>query len=180
MAGETKSVMRFHAKGPVGTFAENSITTDTKRRTQHIDVNVIPIDDVIDEDVHLLKIDVQGFEYFVFRGAKKLFTKHVVRNLIFEINSKLCASSGVDFMELLGMVYRDYGMMCFTTRNDYKATDITSFGPHADLAEALFEDVLKDCWSKGCMRKSSWFGIFDDLLCVNTEKAYTGPVLPLL
>ncbi len=43
---------------------------------EYVDVPTISLDSVIPERVDLVKIDVQGYEYFVFNGGKKLLSKH--------------------------------------------------------------------------------------------------------
>lgn len=44
--------------------------------TEYVDVPTIRLDDVLPERVDLVKIDVQGYEYFVFNGGQQLLEKH--------------------------------------------------------------------------------------------------------
>lgn len=44
--------------------------------TEYVDVPTIRIDDVITGPVHLVKIDVQGFEYFALRGGRALLEQY--------------------------------------------------------------------------------------------------------
>lgn len=43
---------------------------------EFVDVPTIPLDSVLPDKVDLVKIDVQGYEYFVFKGGKKLLSEH--------------------------------------------------------------------------------------------------------
>lgn len=178
-AGEVDSEMVLHLNGPMSTFS--NFTKDSKHSQT---VPIIRIDKLIQEDVYLLKIDVQGMEQSVLKGAENLFTNHVVRQLIFEVDSKLASSVGVVFLDLVRLVTRDYGMLCFTTRTDFPG--ISSYGVHAELAEKFYEAELENCWSSSCVLKQHkrsgpvWWGKFDDFLCINPRKAWSGPVLPQL
>lgn len=43
--------------------------------TEFVDVPTLQLDDVVSERIDLIKIDVQGFEYFALSGARQLLTK---------------------------------------------------------------------------------------------------------
>jgi FkbM family methyltransferase len=88
--GKERGVLPFHMSGAESTFAslkENSLDPT-------VNVTVLPLDAIIQEDVYLFKIDVQGFEEMVLQGAANLFRNHVVRQLIFEVDSKLLGTIG--------------------------------------------------------------------------------------
>ncbi|GAB4005377.1 hypothetical protein GCM10028808_05050 [Spirosoma migulaei] len=44
--------------------------------TEYVDVPTLRIDDTVSERVDLIKIDVQGFEYFVLKGGRALLAKY--------------------------------------------------------------------------------------------------------
>ncbi|MCX6213640.1 FkbM family methyltransferase [Spirosoma sp.] len=45
--------------------------------TEYVDVPTLRLDDTIKERVDLIKIDVQGFEYFVLKGGQALLAKYM-------------------------------------------------------------------------------------------------------
>jgi FkbM family methyltransferase len=53
-----------------------------------------PLDDLLSEDVHLLKLDVEGFEESVLKGAKQLLSSKRVKYLITEANNNLRKREG--------------------------------------------------------------------------------------
>jgi len=50
-----------------------------------IEVPAVTLDDVIDEDVTVLKVDVEGFELHVLAGATRLLCNRVVEFMLFEV-----------------------------------------------------------------------------------------------
>lgn len=68
-----------------------------------IRVDVVPLDDVV-ERADVLKIDVEGAEILVLRGARRLLSSNAAPIIFFEINEQLCARFGAtsrDVKELL-------------------------------------------------------------------------------
>ena len=57
-------------------------------------VNSITLDDVLDEDVLLMKIDVETYEPFVVDGAYNLLCHNIVRHVILEVNKNQDAAHG--------------------------------------------------------------------------------------
>ena len=76
-------------------------------------VDMMTIDDVVNEDVLLMKIDVEGFEGAVLNGAKKLLCWHVVKFITIEFStetreSKDCPARGLlQLLEAVGYVISD-------------------------------------------------------------------------
>jgi FkbM family methyltransferase len=48
-----------------------------------------PLDDILSDDIHLLKIDVEGFEDSVLAGAQRLLASRKVKYLIAEAHMAL-------------------------------------------------------------------------------------------
>ena len=74
----------------------------------------ITLDDVIAEDVLLMKIDVENHEAFVLDGAQELFCKHIVKHVILEFVEIKLKTTGMcspekllDWMKRLGYVVSD-------------------------------------------------------------------------
>jgi FkbM family methyltransferase len=134
-----------------------------------VQVPVVRIDDFIQEDVYLFKIDTQGFDHFVLKGAEKLFRDHVVRQIILEVDPLAMSRSNLKISDTLEMI-QGYGMACFTARSDLKP----NCKYYGDSIEG-FEEIY---FAKGNMPpKHMWATCWDDFMCVNIDKGWNGPVL---
>ena len=64
----------------------NHITQDGTGQT----MKVIRLDDFIEDNpvtqIDVLKIDVEGYEYFVLNGAKKTLEQKIIKNIVFEVD----------------------------------------------------------------------------------------------
>ncbi len=75
--------------------------------TEFVDVPTVKVDDVVDQRIDLIKIDVQGFEYFALKGAERLLGtyKPVVVSEFWPrglLNSGASAEQYLQFMQGLG------------------------------------------------------------------------------
>jgi len=167
-AGEEKSTLPFYDRGEVGTFAAPD---NWKKTHEAIMVPVLRLDQVVQEDVYLLKIDTQGYDHFVLKGAKGIFDNHVVRQVLYEVDPILAHRSGVRLTDTIGMVQQEYGMLCFPSRKDNPCKQMT------DTAMAFAEryQIKKETEE---MKKKFFSDCWEDMLCINTKKEYTGPALP--
>jgi FkbM family methyltransferase len=71
--------------------------------TEYVDVPTLRIDDTIKSRVDLIKIDVQGFEYFVLKGAQALLEKYKPI-IISEFWPRGLYNSGASPKDYLGMM----------------------------------------------------------------------------
>ena len=55
-------------------------------------INTISLDEFCDEDIDLLKVDVEGFELNVFKSASNLIAKGKIKNVMFEYGGQGVAS----------------------------------------------------------------------------------------
>lgn len=74
---------------PRGSEANDGISTlqDCSDAVNRITVQTISLDGFLDEEIHVLKIDVEGHEYSVLLGAKSLLSQGKIKNIIFEDHS---------------------------------------------------------------------------------------------
>lgn len=79
---------------------------------EKIQVDTIRLDEIVKEKINLIKIDVQGFEWQVIDGAKKLIDNNNDIKIIFEFTPQLLKLNGVkpeDFLyRLLKMNFNIY------------------------------------------------------------------------
>lgn len=65
----------------------NHITKETKGSQQ---IRILTLDQYIEvskvQDISVLKIDVEGFELFVLRGAIKSLQNHLIKKIVFEVD----------------------------------------------------------------------------------------------
>ena len=71
--------------------------------TEYVDVPTLRIDDTIQEKVDLIKIDVQGFEYFVLKGGQFLLEKYKP-TVISEFWPRGLHNSGASAFDYLNMM----------------------------------------------------------------------------
>ena len=69
----------------------------------------VRLEDLVKQEVLLMKMDVEGWEFSVYEGAEKLISQHGVRNIVFEY------SPGTYFYNLNEIVeyMRWYARGCF-------------------------------------------------------------------
>jgi hypothetical protein len=58
--------------------------TVTAGATEIIEVKSVTLNEVVKEDVLLMKVDVEGWEWSVIKGANEMLRNHKVENIIME------------------------------------------------------------------------------------------------
>jgi hypothetical protein len=117
-------------------------------------VPVLRLDDVIrNQNIHLLKIDTQGNELKVLRGAEGLFRHRRVNIVQLEFWPKGVAQGGDDPVGVLDFLYR-HGFMCFdyslnrhipaSRPGDFEGF-VASFDPHRDGGFGGWDELV--CFS---------------------------------
>mmetsp|Transcript_8309 Transcript_8309/g.20796 ORF Transcript_8309/g.20796 Transcript_8309/m.20796 type:complete len:266 (-) Transcript_8309:124-921(-) len=166
-AADQSGEMTLNVKGAVST-----LVAIEGRFHSTATVPLVRIDEVIQEDVWMLKVDTQGYEHKVLLGAETLFRRHTVRQLIFEVDPLLMSKQQIDVRMTLEMVQHAYGMVCFSDRNDN--------GPCAymgDSADGFYDKFFTDI--KPRFPSGVFSNCFEDFFCLNVEKLWTGPIVPL-
>ena len=64
-------------------------------------VNLIRLDELIKQDIYVMKVDVEGFEMDVLDGAKRLFDKYLVYYVLSEISDWMIKEKGRDARDYL-------------------------------------------------------------------------------
>jgi len=75
------------SKGYWGTAGINGLNIDSNipgAVLENVTAKSVTLGDAVNEEVLLLKVDVEGWEWSVFRGASTLFDRHPVHNIVME------------------------------------------------------------------------------------------------
>lgn len=76
-----------------------------------VSVDVIPLDEIINDEILLLKTDTQGFEKEVLLGSQILLSKRMISFLIVEISYSLLRTQNTTEIEILDLIY-SWGYAC--------------------------------------------------------------------
>ncbi len=92
--------------------------------TEYVDVPTRRLDDLVTEKVDILKIDVQGYEYFVFSGGLKLLEQHpIIFSEFWPRGLRNSGASPEDYLNL--MIKYDYAPTLVD--NDKKVANPVSY-----------------------------------------------------
>lgn len=164
--GSTKMTMNMSMSGAGSSFAEKPPTTAIANLREQ-EVNIFPLSDVVNVDVFLMKIDVQGFEFEVLKGAKALFKEKVVKTLLMEVYPRGLGNAGVDFLDFLSFLWDDLGLMCSSSlppssKGAFKVNHPNSLPEFAEYIKGISDGA----------RNIPWWGAFDDFYCFNRRKLW--------
>jgi FkbM family methyltransferase len=108
--GECPAMARLrvhHEMSGLNSLAQEDIVWNRERlpADELVDVPVATLDDHAEATglgvIDFLKIDVEGFELFVLRGARKRLSGRLVRWIMLEVGDQTCASARVDPSQIL-------------------------------------------------------------------------------
>jgi FkbM family methyltransferase len=83
-----------------------------------IQVNTVRLDDIVDTKIGVMKVDVEGFELSVFRGAQRLFEGRLIRDIVFEEHNTP-PTPVISFLE-------DHGYRIFHLSHSFRALKLGS------------------------------------------------------
>ena len=164
-AGAVDGFFNFTLAG-VGTSMAD-VPPAAVRRQGVASVQVLPLGAVVQADVYFLKIDVQGAEFEVLKGARELFEKFRVKTLLMELYPRGLLNAGVDMLQFMRFIYDELGMFCSTSAG--------RFGQHPNS----LEDFAAMLQRQPKRPRYNWgWGRFDDLMCFNARKAWNSKNSP--
>lgn len=108
-----------------------------ERESEVLEVRTRRLDDYLEragiDEVSLIKIDVEGFEYHVLRGLEGFFRKIAGRPpIVCEITPPTCPGAGSPLDELRGYM-GDHGYQAFDIFNERRPVDIRSLDDETDV-----------------------------------------------
>ena len=152
MSNKTGGNLTFYRNGPISSFVQAEGYANNKY--PNASVSLFRLDDIIREDVWMLKVDTQGFDHFVLEGARRIFEDYTVRQLIFEVDPYLMHRAGISIEMTLKML-RDYGMICFSS---FPEQECDYLGDSAEGYKQQVFDTVGQIPYKGNL----WSSCFDD------------------
>lgn len=160
--GKESATLDFSISRAVSSFTPNVEGFATAEKAR---VRVVRLDEIIMEDIYLLKVDTQGFDYFALQGAQKIFDNHVVRQTILENDPWVMQKNGVTTHDVIELT-QSYGLVCFASSGDETKEHCRYNGDSVDGYEKVFYPRME--------KSRKWGECWDDFLCINIEKEYTG------
>ncbi|MFN8261138.1 MAG: FkbM family methyltransferase [Chitinophagales bacterium] len=153
-AGHLKNV-EFHNKavsdktGTITLYHSDMLNVDhktyaTENYTSKSEIPCVAMDDIIPEQkVDFIKIDIQGFEYFAFKGMQQIFNKNKSLKIITEFYPLGLQNANIDATELSNFLWQ-HGFIISKTENDFTseftASDIAKYTAVKD--EYTFVDLF--------------------------------------
>ena len=120
-------------------FIQEELQQVSAQGTYGVDhVNSAALDEIIDEDVLLMKVDVETHEPFVLDGAQNLLCQHIVRHIVIEFDKNQQFAHGgacppgamLNWMDELG----------------YDVSDVIVGAPKIDVKDADFKKMPPNIW----------------------------------
>jgi len=179
LSNVTMGAVPFYEAGGSSSFASRGIR---KHNITRIEVPVIRLDDAVDENLWLLKVDTQGHEWHVFSGASRLFARRTVAHVLTEFDPRLLRRQQVEPLAVIREL-KAAGFVCLDLRDGSSAyaapwalgkdhplggdAYVRAMEQHerAALAHANATRTAPPSWAKGV-------GSFDDLACINVAKVW--------
>jgi len=128
----------------------------------------VRLDEVIDEDVYILKVSAQGFDGAVLRGAEGLFARKRVTFVTFEFWPTEMGRAGVGAAETLAYL-GTHGFVCFDVTDDTKGGAPLNIIDTRPYTPQGFVDVFP-----ALEHVAFGSGAFTSLLCAH-ERFFTDP-----
>lgn len=157
-------------------IAQGKLASEVKRVT----VPVLRLDEAVDEDLWLLKMDTQGNEGHVLAGSAGLFMRRTVAHVLSEFDPRLLRRAGTPPRQVLALLHRA-GFLCFDVRNPRGAP--WALGRTHPLGidayvEAMDRHEISALKQRPAPKWAKNFGAFDDIACANAAKVWRPASVP--
>lgn len=110
---------------PVEKFGKGSLTSVFTKEAETIET--ISLDTLLEQNnifnVDFIKVDIEGFEYYAFKGAKKLLNKPDAPGILFEFSRRAEEHANLKAGSAQQLLF-DYGYQLFTLTADNKRNSL--------------------------------------------------------
>ncbi|GAX77863.1 hypothetical protein CEUSTIGMA_g5305.t1 [Chlamydomonas eustigma] len=145
-----EQIMMVPTVGIWGTASVHGMNQFENQIPKEIKVQTERLDSVVVEDTLLLKVDVEGFEPFVFRGMKETFQRHSIENILMEYSPGIAERlyPGIDVLEetplmLVKLLAMEYKLLQLPD-NYGKSGSLFWTDPIPALPEVLMDNLKYD------------------------------------
>ncbi|CAE8738356.1 unnamed protein product [Polarella glacialis] len=137
-----------------------------------VQVPAVRLDDVIKEDIHYLKIDIEGSECKAIQGMKNLLTTRTVDYVMLELFPDYIRGVGSDPQECFKAFMTDFGFICFDHWREADASkNIFTYMRNQSVESWIHSADLYDADNK---TRHEW-GYHGDIFCMNIAKHHIWP-----
>lgn len=142
-AGEQEGTLNFyrHDTSVLSSFVQSGpvILNKEEPEPKMIEANVITLDqfDAFNQGIDFLKIDTQGFDLEVLRGADKLINQGKIKSIIIEVSFSDWYKSSFNYPQLLAYLHeRNFNMVGIYNLHYSKGRGVVSWGDCLFLHES--------------------------------------------
>mmetsp|Transcript_18426 Transcript_18426/g.30488 ORF Transcript_18426/g.30488 Transcript_18426/m.30488 type:complete len:403 (-) Transcript_18426:137-1345(-) len=143
-----------------------------RQRSTQVNVTLKALSNVLkneDNGLFLLKIDSQGHEYQILKGAEKYIKTHPVYLILLEYFPKGIVGGGVMPIQLLKLLTEQLGYQCFDVRYPGEHPIKFENGKVRSRTIQEFADLTKNIDTPEKAARVHGYGFFTDLLCTRFD-----------
>lgn len=118
-------------------------TYATENYTNTTEIDGVAIDDIIPEHkVDFIKIDIQGYEYFAFKGMEKVLTKNEELKIVTELYPYGTLKSGVSIANFLALFFQNNFSLFICANGKLEKLDNENILDYADKGKDVYFNLF--------------------------------------